>query len=62
VCLDFRMSAQQFNASIIWPTCPCRRLTVQLSPRCLNAMSNDQNLWMVLGEAGVKGRTFPRKI
>jgi len=24
--------------------------------------SKDQNLWMVLGEAGVKGRTFPRKI
>ena len=24
--------------------------------------SNDQNLWMALGGAGVRGRTFPSKI
>jgi hypothetical protein len=24
--------------------------------------SNDQNLWMSLGEGGVNGRTFPRMI
>ncbi|OBJ86965.1 hypothetical protein [Mycobacterium asiaticum] len=25
-------------------------------------LSNDQNLWMSLGEAALKGRTFPRMI